>query len=226
VKLEHFAAVISELELLGELEQGLTPRDLPIGGEDGFTIFASRPLPPGPVEHRFGSRTACAARISLRDAQDSRTCWIESVAEGWLFLIPNSASSAWLLSVGGSPESILQNSTLIAGRVMSVGEPSAEFPASPWIVTPAGGADWLACGTAAVALDPICGDGSAHAVREAILASAVVKAIWSGGNTGELLRHYEARLLLGFQRHLAASLNFYQSGHSGPWWDREAALLR
>jgi flavin-dependent dehydrogenase len=128
--------------------------------------------------------------------------------------------------VGGSPETLLQNSTLIAGRVISIGERFAEFSTSPRIISPLGGSDWLACGTAAVAFDPICGDGSAHAVREAILASAVVRAIWSGGDTAELLRHYEARLILGFQRHLAASLNFYQSGHSGPWWDSEAALLR
>jgi hypothetical protein len=226
VELEHSAAVVSERELLNELEHGLEPRNLPVEGSGAFTIFASRPLPAGPVEHCFGSRTACAAAAGLRNAHDSATCWIESVAQGWLFLIPNSAGSAWLLSVGGAPETILPSSTLIAGRIASLSEASAEFPASPRIVSPLGGPDWLACGTAALAFDPICGDGTAHAVREAILASAVVRAIWSGGDANALLRHYEARLLLGFQRHLAASLNFYQSGHSGPWWDGEMALLR
>jgi hypothetical protein len=73
VELEHSAAVTSELELLRELEQGLTPRDVSIGVEDGFTIFASRPLTLGAVEYRFGSRTACATRISLGDVQDSGT---------------------------------------------------------------------------------------------------------------------------------------------------------
>ena len=226
VELDHSAAVVSERDLLDALEQGLAPRDFPADGKGDFTIFASRPLPTGPVEHCFGSRTACAAQACLRDAEDSATCWIESVAEGWLFLIPNSSSSAWLLCVGGPPETILQSSTLIAGRVTSISEPSAEFPASPRIVTPLGGPDWLACGTAALAFDPICGDGTAHAIREAILAAAVVKATSSGGNAAELIRHYEARLILGFQRHLAASLNFYRSGHGGPWWDREAEFLR
>jgi flavin-dependent dehydrogenase len=93
-------------------------------------------------------------------------------------------------------------------------------------VTPLGGPDWLACGTAALAFDPICGDGTAHAVREAILAAAVVKAVRSGGHVNDLLRHYEARLILGFQRHLAAALSFYRSGYGGPWWDGEAGLLR
>jgi hypothetical protein len=51
-----------------------------------------------------------------------------------------------------------------------------------------------------MAFDPIYGDGTAHAVREAILAAAVVRAISAGGDAAEPLRHYEARLMLGFQR--------------------------
>jgi hypothetical protein len=53
----------------------------------------------------------------------------------------------------------------------------------------------------------------------------VVRAISTGGDAKALLEHYEARLILGFQRHLAASLNFYQSGQVGAWWDAESALL-
>ena len=77
-----------------------------------------------------------------------------------------------------------------------------------------------------MAFDPLCGDGTAHAIREAILAAAVVKAISAGGDAKQLLHHYEARLTAGFQRHLAASLDFYRSGNSGKWWDRQTAFLR
>jgi 2-polyprenyl-6-methoxyphenol hydroxylase-like FAD-dependent oxidoreductase len=224
--LDHAAVVVSEPELLGELQQGLEPCEQPAHGEAAFTIFASRPLPEAAVEHCFGSRTAHAAQIRLVNASDSSSCWIESLEAGWLFLIPNAADSGWLLSVGCSLEAILQQSTLIAGRVASVNERSAEFPASPRIVSPLSGPGWLACGTAGMAFDPICGDGTANAVREAILASAVVKAIAAGGEAKDLLQHYEARLILGFQRHLASSLSFYQSGHGGSWWDTEAALLK
>lgn len=76
-----------------------------------------------------------------------------------------------------------------------------------------------------MAFDPICGDGTAHAVREAILASAVVKAISNGGDASGLLRHYESRLVAGFQRHLLNSRDFYRSGDRGPWWAGELALL-
>jgi flavin-dependent dehydrogenase len=64
-----------------------------------------------------------------------------------------------------------------------------EFSASPRIPAPLCGPGWLACGSAAMGFDPICGDGTAHAVREAILALAVIR----GGDHG-MPAHYEARL--------------------------------
>jgi hypothetical protein len=223
---DHSAVVVSERELLSELEQGLEPSDKSLEDDPDFTIFASRPLPVEPVEHCFGSRTAYAVQVRLRDVHDSASCWIESLEDGWLFLVPNAVDSAWLLSVGCSPRAILSRSTMIAPRIASVSEPAGEFPASPRIVSPLTGPRWLACGTAAMAFDPICGDGTAHAVREAILAAAVVNAISAGGNAKELLRHYEARLTAGFQRQLAASMDFYRSGNGGIWWERESALLQ
>lgn len=218
---DHSAAVVSEPELLGALDRRLEPA---CGVEPLFTIFASRPLPDGPVEHCFGSRMATAAPVRLGDPSDSSSCWIESLDDGWLFLIPNATDSGWLLSVGCSPQAIGERSSLIAGRIASVGEPAGEFSSSPRIMSPLSGPGWLACGTAGMAFDPICGDGTAHAVREAILASAVVKAISDGGDATDLLRHYDARLIAGFQRHLMTSMDFYRSGHGEAWWDRQVAL--
>jgi flavin-dependent dehydrogenase len=72
-----------------------------------------------------------------------------------------------------------------------------------------------------MAFDPICGDGTAHAIREAILASAVIRALAEDGNSGELLRHYEARLTAGFRRHLMLCRQFYLSGGTGAFWTSE-----
>ena len=221
---EHHAIVVSEAELLSELEESPQAPGWPKKHSSDFTIFASRPLPDGSEEHCFGSRTAFAAPVRLKDSRDSASCWIESLDDGWLFLIPNAVESGWLLSVGCSPEALEERSRLIAARVASLGEPAGEFSASPRIASPLCGSGWLACGTAGLAFDPICGDGTAHAVREAILAAAVVKAISGGEDEAQLLRHYEARLVAGFQRHLMTSMDFYRSGNSGPWWDQELAL--
>ena len=85
---------------------------------------------------------------------------------------------------------------------------------------------WLACGTAALAFDPLCGDGTGHAIREAILAAAVLRAIQRGANVDELLNHYQARLVAGFKRHLSVCSEFYGSGGLGPWWQAAAESIR
>ena len=76
-----------------------------------------------------------------------------------------------------------------------------------------------------MAFDPICGDGAGNAVREAILAAAVVRAAARGESVDRLLAHYRSRLIAGFRRHLELSLEFYRAGNSGPWWDQEIQAL-
>jgi len=86
---DHAAVVVSERELLSELEQGLEPLNYQsLDSNYDFTIFAARPLPAEPVEHCFGSRTACSAPVRLKDVRDSRTCWIESSSRRVAFLDP------------------------------------------------------------------------------------------------------------------------------------------
>ena len=76
-----------------------------------------------------------------------------------------------------------------------------------------------------MAFDPICGDGSAHAVREAILASAVIKAAARGGDVARLLAHYENRLTAAFLRHLMHCVEYY-AAVPGDWWQKEAAATK
>jgi hypothetical protein len=219
VTLPHSGVMVSEEQLLAAVR----PKDVPDFGSRApdWTVFTSRPLPPKSEEHGFGSRIARATPVTL--SAQSGTCWIESLSGGWLFLIPNSEFGGWLLSVGTAD---LTESRLIAGRIREVQSPAREFPAFPRMMSPLCGPGWLSCGSAAMAFDPICGDGTANAIREAILAAAVIQAIGSGGDQESLFRHYESRLLAGFQRHLAMSAGFYQSGGSGEWWQSELSALR
>src|SRR5262249_12722556 len=85
----------------------------------------------------------------------------------------------------------------------------------------------LACGSGAMAFDPICGDGTANAIREAILAAAVVRTAVAGAeDIPFLLEHYETRLLAGFRKHLAMCLEFYSRGHQTEWWEEQSAALK
>lgn len=214
VTLPHAAVTIAEQALVERIEPQLEQE----GGQSAeWTVFAARPLPPAAVERAFGSRHAWAVEVDLK--AEAPACWVESLESGWLFLIPG-----WLLAVGGAPEALLKESRLVAEQIRGW-RGGAEFAAYPRIAEALCGPGWLACGSAAMGFDPICGDGTGNAVREAILAAAVIRAAERGEPVQGLLQHYRRRLLAGFQRHLELSLEFYRRGRSGPWWDVEIEAL-
>lgn len=216
IEVEHSAVVVSEELLL----EGIRPALLPNGRDYDWTIFAAKPLPSTVVEHCFGTRLASAAPVTPIESCDPAACWIESLDDGWLFLVPG-----WLLAVGATAEKLLGASRLIAGQITQVGACSSTFPAYARIASPLSAPGWLACGTAAMGFDPICGDGTAHAIREAVLASAVIRALAAGGSTDDLLSHYQARLTAGFRRHLTLCRQFYLSGGTGSLWDSELRAI-
>ena len=162
----------------------------------------------------------------LQRVCDQEACWIESLENGWLFLLPGGEGSGWLLSVGDSVESLLPTSRLIKDHVGELRPSRGTFPSHPRVALPLSGPGWLACGTAAVGFDPLCGDGPGSAIREAFLGSAVIRAATESSDSGNVIAHYEARILSSFGRHLAQCFEFYKSGRSGSWWDRQVDDLQ
>ena len=169
---------------------------------------------------------ACASEVQLRRDAEPATCWMEAWSGGWIFLVPWGGGRAWLLSSGGPVSEALSASRLVAQRIAAVEREGPSFPSAPGVLDPLRGPDWLACGSAAMNFDPICGDGVAYAVREGVLASAVAREISQGRDPEKLLLHYQNRMLAGFQRHLAMCLEYYQGAWRTPWWRREAAALQ
>jgi hypothetical protein len=221
VEVQHSAVVVSEQELWRRIQERLPERSDKSGGASPtWVVYAGRPLPDAATELHFGSRVASATAVKLKG--DRESCYIESLEKGWLFLIPG--EDGWLLAVGAPADTLLAGSRLVAAQIRSLGNPLGEFPAYPRIGAPLGAPGWLACGTAALGFDPLCGDGTGHAIREAILASAAIRA-GADGDTADLVAHYQSRLLAGFQRHLEMCLSYYDTG-LGSWWDREVGLLR
>jgi hypothetical protein len=225
IALPHSAVVVSE-ELLQSCIAKLVRFDCGSDDSRDWAIISSRPLPDLPMEHTFGQRMATVVPVKLQSRSARSTCWIESVKEGWLFLLPEGSGAGWLMSVGGSVDSQLSVSEVVAAQITHLSESTREFPAHPRVAWPLTGSHWLACGTAALAFDPLCGDGTGHAIREAILAAAVLRAIQRGANVDELLNHYQARLVAGFKRHLSVCSEFYGSGGLGPWWTAATESIR
>jgi hypothetical protein len=226
--LPHSAALVSEQALLERVQQMPAPAPAAQQAEREqlpWTIFASAPLNPSSAEHHFGSRPAAVTPAKLKPQSDAEACWIESLENGWLFLLPGGNGTGWLLSVGDSADSLLAASRVIHWQIAELGSSRGTFLSHPRIALPLSGPGWLACGTAALAFDPLCGDGVGNAVREAILGSAIVQAALDGGDEDRLAAHYQARLLAGFQRHLTLCVGFYRSGRCGPWWDDQLRNL-
>jgi hypothetical protein len=229
VVLPHAAIVVSEEELWFRIRKQLrrspnVQNDVQsdVQSEDlDWTIFASTPFYSSSIEHHFGSRIASASPVRLQPRHDAEACWIESLETGWMFLLPTSTESGWLLSVGGSPGSMLSRSSLIKEQVAELLSSRGTFASHPRAVVPLSGPRWLACGSAAISFDPLCGDGTGNALREAILAAGVICAANAGGNVDSLVAHYQTRLVAGLQRHIAHCIDFYRSGRSGAWWDRQ-----
>lgn len=175
------------------------------------TIAADEPM------HRYGDRQGEAMQVRLLQA-DVAACIVESVNDGWLFLIPSTPETGWLLAIGGSCDALLDQSRHIAPHISLQGALPARFDTTPRMLNTMAAPGAIACGSAAMAFDPICGDGTALAVRQAILASAIVCALQEGEDEAELLGHYRAMMVAAMRRHLRLSSEFYATGGTGPWW--------
>jgi len=212
----HSATIVTG----ADLEAALFARAMPsMDMLPNFTVHAAARAGAGNTK-RFGARAAVAIEVCLRDGEDATACWIESLDAGWLFLIPSARECAWLLCVGLALDDALAQSRLVTPRIIMASPDPQIFDPTPRIATELSGSDWLACGGGAIAFDPICGDGTAQAVREAILASAVACAIRDGGDAAALTAHYGAMLTAAMRRHLQLSAPFYRAGGSGAWWSQ------
>lgn len=220
VDLPHRAIVVSEMELLSRLQNPSDPNPAP---QPAWTIHTSRALETSTL-HAFGNRTAAATEVRFSSRADAAACLVESVPSGWLFLLPVNSQAAWLLTAGAATEALLRESRLVAQSVDAVVSTGGGFPSHPRIADPLCGPNWFACGSAALGFDPLCGDGTGHAIREAILACAIIRA--SSPNLDDLLWEYRLRLRAGLQRHLEQCLQFYSTGGSSDWWQTEAQSLR
>jgi hypothetical protein len=233
VELPHRGIVVSEQELLGELWQRVVipnPASSSTGAIDPIWTIASLPNPDSlPKPRNFGARFATATMVELAGHSMNDCCWVESLPDGWLFLLASGEGRGVLISAGYSPERLLEQSRLIARQVSILDvavSPEHRFPAFPQILSELCGPGWLACGSAAMTFDPLCGEGAGHAVREAILASAIIRASAKGSPTESFLSHYKTRLMRGFLRHLQVCLPFYLGGGSTTFWKTEAAALQ
>lgn len=88
------------------------------------------------------------------------------------------------------------------------------------------GIGWISIGDAAVSFDPLSGDGIGYSLRGAILASAVINAIYSGFSLNDCLSHYSIKICNALNFHLTECIRYYSSSDfSTPDWKEEIKLM-
>lgn len=225
VALPHFGVVASEQLLLERLWARIDGVRQHRTHRPDYTIITARDVGILPAEKHFGTRQARVRDVELKGVGPQDACWTESVEEGWLFLLPTGYDRGCLITVGAEAEALLGKSRLIASQIGNLGETTPEFPVYPRILSTLCDSRWLACGTAAMSFDPLCGEGAGNAAREAILACAALRAICDGEPPDEVRAEYSLRLLLGFYKHLDNCKNFYRIDSPSAFWSSELVLL-
>jgi flavin-dependent dehydrogenase len=175
-----------------------------------------------------GRRCVLAARVRLAPGASGTLCRMTTVPGGWIHLAPLGAGLASVQAmVPGRPEDppgtlagLVAADAVLGALIAATDAPVTVFEAAPRLARSHGGPGRLVAGTRAMRLDPLSGAGVTAALRQAVLAAAVVTAP-AAVAPAEALAHYARRLHDAFLAHLTQCLRFYRAAFPGPAWRAE-----
>lgn len=195
-------------------------------GDFDWVIDARRAAPHARC---FGRRTARTASAVLRPGADLRTCLMEAVPGGWLFLLPLGGENAALQFVtpgpAPPPDEVLGSSRLVAAALAAAGPWSPPLAAMAAATLPAAAPGWLALAEAALSFDPIAGDGVGHALRGVVLAATTLDELAKGAPAAPALARYDATLRAAMAHHLGLCVRHYRAAAPGAVWHDEIAAM-
>jgi flavin-dependent dehydrogenase len=175
----------------------------------------------------FGRRRGVAVSVKLTSRAHTDRALIESVPGGWLIVIPQGLGRGTLQAVFSDqpvePQAQLR-ALLAQSRITSalieeiVGEPVG-FAAMPRLAMAPCVSGSIAVGDAAVALDPLSGNGVGSGLRSAILATAVLDAAAEDTAPQACFNHYAQRLRNTMRSHVQSCVEFYgRATHAVGWY--------
>ena len=185
--------------------------------------------------HMFGHRCILSTEVKLSKDSEQNACWMETVADGWMFLVPLGERRALLQCmvpiVREKPSQMLmhslEGSQTIKSLVDNFLSSIAVFSAFPQMLTSLCEHQWIAVGDAAISFDPISGDGTGYAIRGAILATSVMNSIaFQDLANNQYLHHYTQRLHKTFVSHLQQCLKYYSAAFSSSIWKAETKPIQ
>jgi 2-polyprenyl-6-methoxyphenol hydroxylase-like FAD-dependent oxidoreductase len=181
----------------------------------------------------YGRRCVISVEAAL-GYTTTATSFVESLNEGWVHVAPLDSTRALVQAMIAapprtSPTAMLQELLAATRSAKNVIDeflsPAAVFPAAPAMRDPVCEPGWIAVGDAALSFDPLSGSGTGHALRGAILASAVVHGTASGLPLDRCLAHYTWRLRRAAVDHLTHCARFYAAAFFSPEWKTEIELM-
>src|SRR5262249_33457163 len=144
--------------------------------------------------------------------------------DGGCALLLVSPSAAASVATADQVAERVAGSTLRAAAddVVAIGRPAPIAPSlARSLHAPAG----LGIGDAALALDPLRGDGAGFALRGALLAQAVLAAIERGEDRERCVGHYARRMRAVFAGHLRGCIAHYRAARHAAVWRRDIAAM-
>lgn len=182
-----------------------------------------------------GRRVVIASEGILGGAAAPDRWFFEAVPAGWLLVAPLENRRALVQLMvpdvpAGPPRRRLAEAVAAAslGRAAVAGLSPAvsvceAFPArcDPWPRVRT-----VHVGEAALAFDPICGDGLGQALRSAILAAAAIEAVEGGEDRSGVRAFVRHRFGLAFLAHLDTCAGFYASLTPAASWTTELRAMR
>jgi hypothetical protein len=196
---------------------------------DWIVDATGRPAAPG---FCGGERVGYSARIA-DTATESMTC-ITATEDGWIFTSPHPEGGLAVLLIAPSLATASPTPEGIAGWLVGAGrripagaiaDISRPEPVAPRLSASLCDSNRLAVGEAAVALDPLRGDGTGFAVRGALLAQAVVAAVEKQQGRSRCIAHYEKRLRDAFLGHVRGCCDHYRAARHPLIWEHEIAAM-
>jgi len=235
------AAVVIDAPALAQrmLEQaaagGVSLADASDDAPAGWTIIATGRRAAGGEVLSGGARLAVTAPIALSTTADSDSLMIEAGPRGWVACVPTGRADGVLFActpaTRATPEQTLE--TVVAGAdavrhaVAAVTGACAVLEAAPRLrCPPHDNATTVFVGDAAMAFDPLSGDGAGVALRTAHLAASLAEASVRGTKLGALHSFYSYRLARAMSVHIHGLLSFYAEPAFDLSWASELAAMR
>ena len=179
-----------------------------------------------------GERVGYFARIADWPVQDATT--ITTTDQGWIFTAPHPKGGLSVLMIAPSMQHVAAtpdgcaNWLARAGltvRPETISEIGRVQPIAPFLATSLTRGCKIKAGDAALALDPLRGDGTGFALRGGLLAQAVIGAIGAAADRACYIAHYEARMRSAFVSHLNGCRAFYRAARHAEIWARDIAVM-